>query len=78
MFTIVLAVFIGGSLVAMVSFACPLEDMMYIMGGSYLIAAFLRAFYLLYQPFRPKYLVQEGNVIVVSLYQAIVTQCFFF
>lgn len=34
---------------------------MYVMGGSYLIAAFLRAFYLLYQPFRPKYLVQEGS-----------------
>lgn len=57
----VLAVFIAGSLTAMLAFACPLEDMIYIMAGSHLTSSFLRAFYLLYQPYRPKFAAQQSK-----------------
>lgn len=50
----VLAVFIAGSLCGMTAFACPLENLIYILAGSHLLAAVFRAIYLLYVPFRPK------------------------
>lgn len=50
----VLAVFVVGSLVAILAFACPLQNMTYVIGGAQLIAGTLRAMYFLYAPFRPK------------------------
>lgn len=52
----VLAVFIGGSICAMISFACPLQIIVYFIAGSQLFSGLLRAFYLFYSPFRPKYM----------------------
>lgn len=50
----VLAVFVAGSLVAILAFTCPLQNMTYVIAGSQLIAGVLRASYFLYAPFRPK------------------------
>lgn len=50
----VLAVFISGSLCAMLAFAAPLENMIYILAGSHLLGIVFRTIYLLYIPFRPK------------------------
>lgn len=52
----VLAVFTGGSICAMIAFACPMEIIINFVGGSQLFASLLRAFYLFYSPFRPKYM----------------------
>ncbi|XP_023173290.2 uncharacterized protein LOC111601091 [Drosophila hydei] len=52
----VLAVFIAGSLCAMLAFACPLQHLSYCLAASHLTAGFLRAFYLLYTPYRPKFM----------------------
>lgn len=57
----VLAVFCGGSICAMISFACPLEIIVYFIAGSQLSAALIRAFYLFYSPFRPKYMVNTKS-----------------
>lgn len=50
----VLAIFVSGSLVAILAFTCPLENMTYIIAGSQLSSGVLRAFFFLYSPFRPK------------------------
>lgn len=55
----VLAVFISGSLCAMMAFACPLQNLIYILAGSHLLGVTFRAIYLLYIPFRPK--IVESN-----------------
>ncbi|XP_055635718.1 probable cationic amino acid transporter [Toxorhynchites rutilus septentrionalis] len=57
----ILAVFTGGSLCAMLAFACPLENLIYILAASNVLATFLRAFYLLYIPFRPQYTEQQSD-----------------
>lgn len=50
----VLAIFTGGSICAMIAFACPMEFIVYLIAGSQMSASLIRAFYLLYSPFRPK------------------------
>lgn len=50
----VLAIFVCGSLVAILAFTCPMQNMTFIIAGAQLMAGMLRAFYLLYAPFRPK------------------------
>lgn len=50
----VLAIFVSGSLVAILAFACPLQNMTFVIGGSQLMAGVLRSVYFLYAPFRPK------------------------
>lgn len=57
----VLAVFIAGSLCAMVAFACPLQHLTYTLAAGHLCAGLFRAFYLLYSPFRPKYVQQNSD-----------------
>ncbi|XP_055541457.1 uncharacterized protein LOC129727553 isoform X2 [Wyeomyia smithii] len=57
----ILAVFTGGSLCAMLAFACPLENLIYILAASNVLATFCRAFYLMYVPFRPQYLEQQNE-----------------
>lgn len=57
----VLAVFLGGSFCAMLAFACPLEDMTFIIAGANMFATILRAFYLMYQPYRPKFSTQQSK-----------------
>ena len=57
----VLAVFTGGSICAMISFACPLEIIVYFIAGSQLFSGLLRAIYLFYSPFRPKYMVNTKS-----------------
>ncbi|XP_059617061.1 probable cationic amino acid transporter [Phlebotomus argentipes] len=50
----VLAIFTGGSLCAMLAFACPMENLIYILAGSHLMASIFRSLFLLYTPYRPK------------------------
>lgn len=50
----VLAVFVCGSLVAILAFACPLQNMTFVIAGAQLTAGVLRSMYFLYAPFRPK------------------------
>lgn len=50
----VLAVFVTGSLVAILAFTCPMQNMTFVIAGAQLTAGSLRAFYFLYTPFRPK------------------------
>lgn len=50
----VLAVFVTGSLVAILAFTCPMQNMTFVIAGAQLTAGALRAFYFLYSPFRPK------------------------
>lgn len=57
----VLAVFIAGSLCAMLAFACPLQIMTHILAGSNLMAIMLRAMYLFYSPYRPKFIQQQAE-----------------
>lgn len=57
----VLAIFSGGSICAMIAFACPMEVMIYLVAGSQLCAGLLRIFYLFYSPFRPKYLINNNQ-----------------
>lgn len=57
----VLAIFIGGSLCAMIAFACPLEIIISIVAGSHLFACLLRVFYVFYTPFRPKYMINTNS-----------------
>lgn len=57
----VLAIFTGGSFCAMIAFACPLEIIIYFIAGSQLFAGLLRAFYLFYTPFRPKYMMNTKS-----------------
>lgn len=57
----VLAIFTGGSLCAMIAFACPLKIIIYFIAGSQLFASLLRAFYLFYSPFRPKYMINTKS-----------------
>lgn len=57
----VLAIFTGGSLCAMLAFACPLQNLIYILAASHLCSGIFRAFYLLYSPFRPKYMVSNSS-----------------
>lgn len=47
-----------GSLCAMLAFACPLQNLTYMLAASHLFGNIFRAFYLLYFPFRPKYIPQ--------------------
>lgn len=57
----VLAVFSGGSICAMIAFACPMEIIIYLIAGSQLCSALLRSFYLFYSPFRPKYMMNSQS-----------------
>lgn len=57
----VLAIFTGGSLCAMLAFACPLQNLIYILTASNLCAGICRAFFLLYSPFRPKYMANSSS-----------------
>ncbi|XP_037927481.1 uncharacterized protein LOC119662015 [Teleopsis dalmanni] len=57
----VLAVFVAGSLCAMLAFACPLQNLTYMLAAGHLSAGFFRAFYLLYTPFRPKFMQQNSD-----------------
>ncbi|KAI9585499.1 uncharacterized protein LOC119633555 [Glossina fuscipes] len=57
----VLAVFIGGSLCAMLAFACPLQNLSHTLAASHLSAILFRSFYLLYAPFRPKFIQQNNS-----------------
>lgn len=57
----VLAIFTGGSLCAMLAFACPLENLIYILAGSHLVGIVFRSLYLLYIPFRPRILVNNQD-----------------
>jgi hypothetical protein len=49
-----LAVFVCGSLVAILTFACPLQNLTYIIAGSQLTSSILYSFFFLYSPHRPK------------------------
>lgn len=49
-----LAVFVSGSLVAILTFACPLQNLTFIIAGSQLTAGVLYSFFFLYSPHRPK------------------------
>ncbi|KAJ6647283.1 putative cationic amino acid transporter, partial [Pseudolycoriella hygida] len=57
----ILAIFTGGSLCAMLAFACPLQNLITILAASNLCAGICRAFYLLYSPYRPKYMEIKSN-----------------
>lgn len=57
----ILAIFVSGSLIAILAFACPLENMTYIIAGSYLSSGLLRAFYYLYSPYRPKTIINPKS-----------------
>lgn len=57
----VLAIFTGGSLCAMLAFACPLQNLIYILAASNLCAGICRAFFLLYSPYRPKYIANSSS-----------------
>lgn len=56
-----LTIFTGGSLCAMLAFACPLENLTYILAASSVLATLLRSFHFLYLPFRPHYLAQQSK-----------------
>uniref|UniRef100_A0A182NEC7 Amino acid permease/ SLC12A domain-containing protein n=1 Tax=Anopheles dirus TaxID=7168 RepID=A0A182NEC7_9DIPT len=56
-----LTIFTGGSLCAMLAFACPLENLTYILAASNILATLLRSFHFLYLPFRPHYLEQQNE-----------------
>ncbi|XP_058059742.1 cationic amino acid transporter 3 [Anopheles bellator] len=56
-----LTIFTGGSLCAMLAFACPLENLTYILAASHICATLLRSFLFLYSPFRPHYLEQQQS-----------------
>lgn len=56
-----LAIFLGGSLCAMLAFACPLQTITHILAGSHLLSGILRASYLLYSSFRPKFVNPQTN-----------------
>lgn len=58
----VLAVFTGGSICAMIAFACPMEIMIQFIAGSQLFSGLLRIFYLFYSPFRPKYMINNKSM----------------
>lgn len=58
----VLSIFIGGSLCAMLAFACPLENLIFIMAASHLCSGILLAFYLLYSPFRTKFIGSSSSI----------------
>lgn len=53
----VLSIFTAGSLCAMLAFACPMYNLLYILGGSHLLGVALRANYVMYIRFRPKILI---------------------
>ncbi|XP_016985317.1 uncharacterized protein LOC108048808 isoform X2 [Drosophila rhopaloa] len=57
----VLAVFIGGSMCAMLAFACPLQHLSYTLAAGHMGGVFLRAFYLLYIPYRPKFMAPSSE-----------------
>ncbi|KAH8269347.1 hypothetical protein KR018_005980, partial [Drosophila ironensis] len=57
----VLAVFIAGSMCAMLAFACPLQHLSYTLAAGHMGGVFLRAFYLLYTPYRPKFLAPSSE-----------------
>lgn len=57
----ILAIFLGGSLCAMLAFACPLQTLTHILAGSHLLSGILRASYLLFSPFRPKFVNPHTN-----------------
>ncbi|XP_050087751.1 high affinity cationic amino acid transporter 1 isoform X2 [Anopheles aquasalis] len=56
-----LTIFTGGSLCAMLAFACPLENLTYILAASHIFATLLRSFHFLYHPLRPHYLEQQND-----------------
>lgn len=58
----VFAIFISGSLCAMLAFACPMQHLINTLAASHLAAGFLRALYLLYIPVRPKYIQRSGAI----------------
>lgn len=57
----VLAIFTGASLCAMLAFACPLQNLVYILAGAHLTGGLVRAAYLLYAPLRPKFMVMSSS-----------------
>ncbi|KAH8374214.1 hypothetical protein KR200_002714, partial [Drosophila serrata] len=57
----VLAVFIAGSMCAMLAFACPLQHLSYTLAAGHMGGVFLRAFYLLYTPYRPKFMAPSSE-----------------
>lgn len=66
----VLAIFVSGSLIAILAFACPLENMSFIIAGSYLSAGLLRAFYFLYAPLRPKTTAPKSEFYALNLHSS--------
>uniref|UniRef100_A0A182QSR2 Uncharacterized protein n=1 Tax=Anopheles farauti TaxID=69004 RepID=A0A182QSR2_9DIPT len=56
-----LTIFTGGSLCAMLAFACPLQNLTYILAASNILATLLRSFHFLYLPFRPHYLEHQNE-----------------
>ncbi|XP_055681551.1 uncharacterized protein LOC129788995 [Lutzomyia longipalpis] len=66
----VLAIFTGGSLCAMLAFACPMENLIYILAGSHLLATIFRALYLLYTPYRPKCIEHQGPSLAYTRLQS--------
>lgn len=57
----VLAIFTGASLCAMLAFACPLQNLVYMLAGAHLCGGLVRAIYLVYSPLRPKFVVASTS-----------------
>ncbi|XP_055710209.1 probable cationic amino acid transporter isoform X2 [Phlebotomus papatasi] len=70
----VLAIFTGGSLCAMLAFACPMENLIYILAGSHLMASIFRALYLLYTPYRPKCIQHQESSLAYTRLQSATAQ----
>jgi hypothetical protein len=49
-----LAIFVCGSLVCILTFACPMQNLTFIIAGAQLLHGCFAAFFFLYSPFRPK------------------------
>jgi hypothetical protein len=74
----VLAIFVGGSLVAILAFACPMQSMTFIIAGSQLTAGILRAVYFLYAPFRPKSMNPKSKKICFKMFNKLIEILFAF
>lgn len=54
-----LAVFVCSSLICILTFACPLQNLTYIIAGAQLFQGCFIAFYFLYSPHRPKSIITK-------------------
>jgi hypothetical protein len=75
--TAALAVFVCGSIVAILTFACPLQNLTYIIAGAQIMSSVLVSFFFLYSPYRPKASSSKRKYFLTQFISCVCTICYY-